>query len=361
MTKNIAFIAVFLLIPSLVYAAPSVSGVGTVVDGGSVVISGSSFGSKSTAAPIKYDGFEGGVIDADIESTSYWTKHNVDDVIIFDDGNVHSGAQAAKARYDEDEGNGWFHSTSAGITDKMLVSFWAMVDVADQGEAWQQKTWRINSTGEHGSAPSVICQYWYDQVDPLESRAYYEIRKSDSSAIATSVVIDNDPYDLQWVHFMVLWDQSTVDTANGSVAIYYDDGIHTIQIDAYSNIVTLVSGSDTNLQILNLGYEATNYEGGSMTPVFTYFDDVYIDDSWAHVEIGDNATYNSCTHREMQIPSAWADGEITVTVKQGSFSNGSAYLFVVDAAGAVSDGYEITFTDQIPTISGCDISGVDIQ
>jgi hypothetical protein len=49
----------------------------------------------------------------------------------------------------------------------------------------------------------------------------------------------------------------------------------------------------------------------------------------------------------MQIPSAWSappgTQTITITVNQGTFENGSAYLFVVDPDGSASSGYEITF------------------
>lgn len=59
-------------------------------------------------------------------------------------------------------------------------------------------------------------------------------------------------------------------------------------------------------------------------------DDVYVDDSWCRVPAGDSATYNSCTSREPQIPSAWSDSSVTVTLNKGAFSSLSGkHLFVV--------------------------------
>lgn len=70
-----------------------------------------------------------------------------------------------------------------------------------------------------------------------------------------------------------------------------------------------------------------------------YMDDIYIDDTLARVMIGNNSTLATSTHIEPQIPSAWSDTSITVTVNMGSFQTGeSVYLFVVDASGTASAG-----------------------
>lgn len=74
-----------------------------------------------------------------------------------------------------------------------------------------------------------------------------------------------------------------------------------------------------------------------------WIDDPYIDTSWARVELGNASSYNACTHREIQKPTAWATGEITVSFNAGSFAAGStAYLFVVDPNGNVSPGRQVT-------------------
>jgi hypothetical protein len=61
---------------------------------------------------------------------------------------------------------------------------------------------------------------------------------------------------------------------------------------------------------------------------------VYLDTSWARVEIGNAATYGACTHREIQIPTAWAATSITATVNRGSFgASDAAYLYVIPSTG----------------------------
>ena len=75
-------------------------------------------------------------------------------------------------------------------------------------------------------------------------------------------------------------------------------------------------------------------------------DYVYIDTTRARVEIGDNQTWENCTHREIQIPVYWRSpsgrGEIQVQFNQGSFGSGEiVYLFVVNEDGEVTPGYPI--------------------
>lgn len=61
------------------------------------------------------------------------------------------------------------------------------------------------------------------------------------------------------------------------------------------------------------------------------YDDVYVDDSWCRVMIGDSATYNSHTMREVQIPVTWNAGQITAILRKGQFEGyANKHLFVVD-------------------------------
>lgn len=62
--------------------------------------------------------------------------------------------------------------------------------------------------------------------------------------------------------------------------------------------------------------------------------------------------------------TSWSASSIQATVRTGSFSNGTAYLFVVDSDGNVSSGYEVTVgSGSTPslTISGVTGLGVSVQ
>jgi hypothetical protein len=81
---------------------------------------------------------------------------------------------------------------------------------------------------------------------------------------------------------------------------------------------------------------------GPLEIVDFYFDDMYIsfESGRARIELGDRPDWTSCLHREVQVPTAWADDRITFTMNYGgSFAPGqAAYLYVLDSAGNVSNG-----------------------
>jgi len=63
---------------------------------------------------------------------------------------------------------------------------------------------------------------------------------------------------------------------------------------------------------------------------------------WARVAVGDAADYGSCTHREIQLVTAWSDTEVTFTVQQGSLPAGPAWVFVIDDSNEVRASEPIT-------------------
>jgi len=76
------------------------------------------------------------------------------------------------------------------------------------------------------------------------------------------------------------------------------------------------------------------------------FDDVYIDYTWARVELGNAATWAACTRKEIQPPRQWSGTQITAQLNAGAFAPGqTAYVYVVDANGAVN-------TNGVPIVIG---------
>lgn len=81
-----------------------------------------------------------------------------------------------------------------------------------------------------------------------------------------------------------------------------------------------------------------NYWGNCGGDAEWFFDDIYLQfGDRARVELGDTPVWETCTHREIQKPTAWTDGSISITLNYGSFTPGqTVYLFVVRDDGAVS-------------------------
>jgi len=81
-----------------------------------------------------------------------------------------------------------------------------------------------------------------------------------------------------------------------------------------------------------------------------YYDDIYLalgDNARARVEVGDSLSYDACTKLDIFTPTAWSATSITATARITQFGTGdTAYLFVVDADGNVSDGYEVTVSGE---------------
>ena len=62
--------------------------------------------------------------------------------------------------------------------------------------------------------------------------------------------------------------------------------------------------------------------------------------------LANNATYTSATIIEPQIPTAWADGSITVTVNQGALPDGDAFLFVFDSENEMSGAFGVRLNSE---------------
>lgn len=58
------------------------------------------------------------------------------------------------------------------------------------------------------------------------------------------------------------------------------------------------------------------------------FGEIYIDHSFSRVYLGDAPTWGACTHRELQRPISWSDGQVVVDKKFGGLS-GDKYAYVV--------------------------------
>lgn len=94
-----------------------------------------------------------------------------------------------------------------------------------------------------------------------------------------------------------------------------------------------------------LGTFPTNGIAEGNVNAWRYFDDIYIDTTFQRVMLCNNQTLlaDGTDVCEPQIPSAWADGSITVTVNQGALSAGTNYLFVFDSDNAANGtGYPVT-------------------
>lgn len=116
-----------------------------------------------------------------------------------------------------------------------------------------------------------------------------------------------------------------------------------------SNVVWNGRGDTGNLRYLiiqNYFGNATDggYSQAANGNAVAWWDDIYVSQSEARVELCNAATWAQCTNREIQPASSWANGSITVKLNKGAQASvADAYLYVTDPSGQVNaQGYRLS-------------------
>jgi hypothetical protein len=320
------------ILASHAFAAPSISGAsGQVKNGGQITISGSSFGTKSPAAPILWDQFNSGTAGQNLSSSPKWEAYK-------GSGPQYSATQPYGgsglsahnvARYSEGESSGFETAVSYfNGTDELYYSFMSRyTGPGDGGRVY--KNGRMNTgTNRYSGDGMLAISDNYIFYRPGSSSIYPDGRHFNSTNIASG----------NWQrHQMYGKLSSPSGSSNGKIWVQIASESKT-----YSNIVTRGSGYSFKYGTIILGLMMANMNSGDVH--YMYVDDVYVDKTLARVELCDASTWSNRKACDLQIPSAWSGTSITATVNQGAFANNSkAYLYVVDAAGnANSQGYPVT-------------------
>lgn len=357
-------------------AVPSVSGVsGTVSHGESVTISGSGFGTKSTAAPIIYDDFENYESNQPLGDTAIWEARTttIDDDFVISSTNQRNQSSSKNivadiSRPDDDADEAWINDIGFAQTGKAYVNFWVRMNFGTgTASGYQIKMFRL-AVGIEDNAnaiyPTLALMHWTHNYFPVAggyTQSYHQLYYGDGTSElfyfsnnSFNLIEDSTPV---WVNVSTQLYEGDYNTENAELTYWAskpDGGITAKNQDAGF----LYRKTTDHVDAIGLH----NYIGTGGTATTLYYDNFYIDNSWARVEIGDNADYDSCTHREIQIPSSWVDGSIAINVNQGSFSDSdTAYLFVVDESGTVSSGQEILFSFSSDTTPPSAPSGLSVS
>jgi len=362
--KKLLCLILLCLIPCNTLATPTINSVSSVTHGASVTISSgaSDFTSKPTANPVAWDNLEDGVCDTTATVGTWSTTNDLqtDDITTNNQRNSNST-----------------YAVDYNFTDDLVDNNAAFTGGADS-QAWYGQYWFYFPTGTdfagHIANNTKFLRLWSTSGVPMENiRVTFE-GYDVSTAIedisgGTSIdwepvitgtnwvdeIFDHpdpgfvDPGKMGWGEFETdlagqVWHQvqmeyvdSTPGVADGRIQIWID-GKLILSRTAYQ---TRDSGETYFKRWKYLGFEET-YGGTSDGNEHVFFDDYYIDNTLARVEIGNNADYALCTIKEIQPPTAWSTSSITVTGNVGSLT-GTAYVFVIDVDGVVNEtGFEIT-------------------
>ncbi len=325
----VAWLLWCVLAPPLVYAAPSISGVsGTVTHGGSITITGSSFGSKggtNANKPLLWADFETSINPSSLGHLTTW------------DETENLSRQTSAPQYGISAGNvigTWssgVRSFSFGVTHTMT-------------KLYQSGKRRMSAAGTDNQK---FFRIWNDASTNTVAST------SNGGIILDELCVQSGRFQAvslpgnAWEMHEFLWKQSTsndggLTTGNGYFE-FLQNGSQEMYLDDLCTHTTANYGQGNKLRVIDTYTDSSHLQPDGTN---VWMDDLYVDDTWARVIIGNASTLaTSTTTREVQIPSAWSANSITVTVNRGAFgASANAYLYVVDSNNAVNaTGYAITF------------------
>jgi len=329
---------------------------GVVTHGSTLTIVGSGFGTKGVAAPMRYDDFESGTNGAALGGI--YTRY--DNNVTFSNARLRTNstmsAECAFIAAPDDSGfpcSGDYSSNFgiAGVNslNHLYIDAWYYGRYATPASR-NHKIFRIHSqTYSPNLYMNVYCPAVGVHMD------------EDGAGTSTSFGFDlpgtygpgaMDYLKNRWTHIQAYFEHSNGSAQDGKMRIWVDD----VKYEDVTNWQNAPDGTTYWSDFYFGNYLGHGKEGACPISAgaycsadnWTYWDNAYIDTTQARVEIGDAPTYANCTEREIQIPSAWSDASITITLNQGAFSSlAGKYLYVTDRYGYVN-----TTPFQFPTGGG---------
>jgi hypothetical protein len=325
-----------LLLSTDVWATPAVTGVsGTISDGSSVTITGSGFGTKSVAKPLIWANFDSGSLNpSSLGVMTSWTGNN--GLSLNTNNQPPNSTYTVYGEYGGGQEGPDFR-IDYNYYQKIYVFFKRYRDFAPPNPL-NLKFFRIWPVS--GGATNNFFAAFLTNADPNRvGRCYTENTGEDYSDSYQGSVYTEDVWQTEEFQ----WSQNSAVNASDGTWQFWRDGISVQDRNDLRGRSSAQQGNITRLY-------TDNYAGGSggiyLPPNGSrvYMDDVYVDNTWSRVIIGNSNTLSGSTQREIQIPSAWSDSSVSVTLNQGSFSDlNSVYLYIVDSNGAVNaNGYLLT-------------------
>ncbi len=330
-------------------AAPSVSDVGgTILDGQQINISGIGFKIKSPVAPLLWDNFEDGSDGSRLSTKERWVSLYGGTGGYYNSVDKYSGNLAAYQTYVNPYPMGEVTNNFFFPTEQMEVYYsYVTKYVGSVGDGVFKNGRICANAGSNppyngpGNASWSMNSVGYSTGGGLDGVEH-------SPDPNGSVTYDNNGLGLRdgnWHRLELYKKMSTPGVADGIFwgNIDSDDGFA-----KYAN-----SRSRTNYAVMTRGVDETYLHYGILLGLMhtsgtgtskIWVDDVYVDNTQARIELCSGSIWSTRTHCEPQIPKiTWNDSNISATVNQGTISNGTAYLYVVDKDGNVNaSGYAIT-------------------
>lgn len=342
---------VLLFLCQAALAAPTITGVNGV---STIVITGNDFGINASPAPIFYDDFDSNDIgrqntdtihDKNASAYGAWNSCTFDAVPTYTNLNQRENSVLSSYSHmicnDSNNNHAILETKFSAVHEgTLLISYWERVQ--NTGLNWEVDGGNIKDvrilrdTCLSNDSEAVFAIGWGNVRTPLSVNSFMNVwpDTTQTGSQWPGKGTSNLPFptltDGTWRHFIIFRKAGTSETEDGSEWIFAND-VELINTSAMYNYHAELSPDWTNLR---LSYYCANYPSSD---IYFQYDDVFVDDTWQSVWIGDASTWAACTHREIQPATAWAADSITVTANQGSFATlEGTYVYVVDSDGNVN-------------------------
>ena len=331
---------------------------GTFTNSQTVTITGSNFGTKSPAKPLVWADFEDGTVNpTNLGRITSWDRNNMSITTSGQDVNSTYSLRGmpcdpiAAPSCSGVSTNGLYGNASVAIYNG-TNSVNATSVYVFMKRKYDDANWWINQTSQTYPANYKYFRLWTNPlgVTPVYPDSVFVFGAGDSvptfnfitefsipncSGVTTQRnTVNPGPPATQ------IWNREEYQVYRNYGACTANLWINGTLLQNFSGLYTS-GGSNCDYSPYTDTWAAISLENyWTNTPppqsAFVYYDDIYIDDSWAKVMIGNQSTFTASTHSEIQIPSAWTSTSITITVHQGSLNTGNAYLYVIDSNGNVN-------------------------
>ena len=312
------------------------------IQSGVINITGTNFGQKIPAAPILWDNFNNGANGEALSASGRWTPYRNPGSYYTSTGcyggtglcgfNEIFGTNSSATDFNTN----YF---SFSPTDQIYYSYEYKFQLTGSPSGLL-KEGRSNSSPNHYNGAGNVAMSGYQLGTTGGNIGFFQ---KDSTSSYTGSTTDKvslngaKPVSGQWQRQEIYKKNSTPGAADGVVQMFMGGN----EIWDNEAIETRASGYTFKQDNVILPLMGANMTGN--TDVKLWVDDVYVDNTRARVEIGNNSNFYNCNHREIQIPTSWNSSSIKVNINMGTFNSGDhAYLFVVSADGTPSVGYPIT-------------------
>jgi len=345
MTPRHRLLALALTLASSLSAQPIINAVaGTVSDDRTITITGNNFGTKTPAAPILWADFSAGINPSSLGQRTSWS----DIQNLFRTTSLPSGSgtnNGVVGTWDTSTGDPHYvPSFSFGITKR----YWTKVYVYakrfyDFDTTTNQKFFRIN--------PDPII----NMNDPVAAyhKGWWTVFLNEGDGDNPDRFCSTDAgmsgyMKNQWMNEEFIWQFSGGSGLNDNGSPGAGSGIIDYTRDGvvFKHMENINNGANTQSDLRMLdNFTPPNIP--TDTPPngsHVYMTDMYADDTYSRVMLGNAPTFAASTHREILIPTAWSATSISAVVNQGTFAAGNTtYLYVFDSSNMPNtSGYPVT-------------------